>query len=646
MADGWFEYQVEPADSDVEAVLMRHNYVRARGDDPTLLERVWMYRGNRGLQAQDRRRYLLRSNEPVMLPPRQFPEREFRTYKLTGREGSLQGVCDAIKAQHGPGALEELVPPPAQFTPEHLYDLLENRAFARKHPGGAANVRDLQQGEEVRYLVSPRRVEGRDVAPSSRTASAENELASGDAAFEVKVELATPDAEREVTLLPDGATAWQKPRARFKVTIKKKGTQEPHSVQVEVKRGKTIESGISYEPRYAMIPLDLKSPTSPEVYEIEWDGNSKEGVLDTEMLRGPFMIEVTVGPIWGVAAIGKLFLDNRAACARFVDYAVDHAKRHIKVTFYSDVEQVTNDWALWVLLPLVLAVLVVAAVLVAGAIAILLTFLLWLWDILPGSVASSGRAQLDKAEFLGDSFKVALIVTLILEAIALIVALALLFNCRLSKAEMENAKRLTRKGMEKHWSRRTKGASPSVVKIGGEEWTVEATAKNDEDRGMRLAVMKPLFSGQRGVNLAMVISILPVIVPYPDGMPLDDAGDAATPANESDEDRMKRWKARFAAERFCGTMAHEIGHSVLERDRGTDFSITHKGTTGGALDQSALPTAPEKPKEGEIDLMKYYKKAPDPTYDQFSAEQRRTVATEEDVLRIFRIARIQWRVRS
>lgn len=82
--------------------------------------------------------------------------------------------------------------------------------------------------------------------------------------------------------------------------------------------------------------------------------------------------------------------------------------------------------------------------------------------------------------------------------------------------------------------------------------------------------------------------------------------------------------------------AHEIGHEVLLNYGGNIYSKGHKGTTTwfNMISQETNIDAPDKPIEGEIDLMKYYQ-----TYYDIS----RTIITEFDLLKILWLTKIKLR---
>jgi len=57
---------------------------------------------------------------------------------------------------------------------------------------------------------------------------------------------------------------------------------------------------------------------------------------------------------------------------------------------------------------------------------------------------------------------------------------------------------------------------------------------------------------------------------------------------------------------FKETSAHEIGHTILKAYGGTNYSYGHKGSVN-TITQSENSNATDFPKDGEIDLMKYYR---------------------------------------
>lgn len=97
---------------------------------------------------------------------------------------------------------------------------------------------------------------------------------------------------------------------------------------------------------------------------------------------------------------------------------------------------------------------------------------------------------------------------------------------------------------------------------------------------------------------------------------------------------------RFAAELFKQTAAHEFGHLILNEygDGGLIplHSWTHKNTS--TIWQTENPNSP-MPKEGEIDLMKYYS-----TYLYWEDRFNRTAASEEDVKGLIWLSRVKFHV--
>ncbi|MEM9696670.1 MAG: hypothetical protein AAGA56_29280, partial [Myxococcota bacterium] len=177
----------------------------------------------------------------------------------------------------------------------------------------------------------------------------------------------------------------------------------------------------------------------------------------------------------------------------------------------------------------------------------------------------------------------------------------------LSDEELAKAKEQMLGGIGRFWTR----TGSHGVTIDDMVYDVTARGVEREEDAVPFTITKPLFPGQRAVNLSMIVPFLPNLCPWEPG----------------EEDHV------------AYGCAHELGHTVLARDVDEDFSIRHKGTTGGALDQNPLPTAPFCPHSGEIDLMLYYQHGSYPG-DYYE----RMVAAEEDVLRLFRIARIEWRL--
>ncbi|QCD61386.1 hypothetical protein B9C57_01985 [Tenacibaculum maritimum] len=84
-------------------------------------------------------------------------------------------------------------------------------------------------------------------------------------------------------------------------------------------------------------------------------------------------------------------------------------------------------------------------------------------------------------------------------------------------------------------------------------------------------------------------------------------------------------------EEFKMTSAHEIGHEILLKYGGHKYSKGHKGSSSIITQKSKnIPL----PKQGEIDLMKYY----DKYYDK-----QRTVASQKDVLSLLWLTKLELR---
>lgn len=108
-----------------------------------------------------------------------------------------------------------------------------------------------------------------------------------------------------------------------------------------------------------------------------------------------------------------------------------------------------------------------------------------------------------------------------------------------------------------------------------------------------------------------------------------------------------------AISKFKETAAHEIGHEILQAYYGTTFSWQHKGSSY-YLPQNTKPIKGDKtiidyfipdfmsessgeeyPKNGEIDLMKYYNNTPNPV------DQTRLIADKNDVLGLIWLTKIK-----
>ena len=90
---------------------------------------------------------------------------------------------------------------------------------------------------------------------------------------------------------------------------------------------------------------------------------------------------------------------------------------------------------------------------------------------------------------------------------------------------------------------------------------------------------------------------------------------------------------------FMLVAAHEFGHSVLMYAGGIPLSWGHKGSTN-PITQSVKSAAPGYPKNGPIDLMKYYD--PNKASIFFSRRIRDSIAMEIDIKRLIWGANIKW----
>lgn len=85
--------------------------------------------------------------------------------------------------------------------------------------------------------------------------------------------------------------------------------------------------------------------------------------------------------------------------------------------------------------------------------------------------------------------------------------------------------------------------------------------------------------------------------------------------------------------------AHEFGHSVLMYSGGVGLSWGHKGSTHPIM-QSVKSSTPGYPKNGPIDLMKYYDYLKEPA--GFDRRIKDSIAMEVDLKRLIWGAKIKW----
>jgi len=90
---------------------------------------------------------------------------------------------------------------------------------------------------------------------------------------------------------------------------------------------------------------------------------------------------------------------------------------------------------------------------------------------------------------------------------------------------------------------------------------------------------------------------------------------------------------------FMLISAHEFGHSVLMYAGGLSLSWGHKGSTN-PMSQSVKSSTPGYPKNGAIDLMKYYDW--DKSRADFDRRIRDTIAVDVDIKRLIWGAKTRW----
>jgi hypothetical protein len=160
-------------------------------------------------------------------------------------------------------------------------------------------------------------------------------------------------------------------------------------------------------------------------------------------------------------------------------------------------------------------------------------------------------------------------------------------------------------------------------------YSLKTTAETRDDDSVTFSIMNQVIHDQRPCNLGAVVTGMPILMPI---QWLDDG-------------------SPFYQQLFRETSAHEFGHSVLRDERDHDWSITHKGSTGGALDQNVKASQPVYPSSGEIDLMQYWN---DPTVPftsraeweaYYSEERTREIVCEDDARGLVSVAQVEFKPR-
>ena len=606
----WIQYKVQhPADKELTPVLVRYRHLAAAtpGDHGPLEEKIWMERRNKPLlvcydksgnvmldsrgQPNSASRYHIDQVREFLLPPRfHAPNIRQRTYTATGSEASLADVVKWIADHHGAGSLEPTAEPLKDVTADYLYQLFENLPYAQAHPTGTSEA--PVAGDKIVYFVKPRPLTHRDVAPSTDVAAHTNAILSDQPAFKVSASLSMPSPEMK--LLSDTCKSFRQAKVTFSVTIARNGNADPYRTTFRVLQP---DRTVYYEETHTdgdWIKLGTR--------DWQWDGFSSaddaEAVLDTRVLRGNLTLQVVVEPVRGVTTIHEYHLANQAKGGKYADLKVFLGEGRIEVELYIRFERVTSDFWLWFAAILGLAILF-------AAVTFLVWFIDWAIDALQG-IDGHEKAVRDRNNLTTD----AAIIMLAAELIVLIVAVV---GLQLSTEDYEKAQGILLEGIGIHWSR----LADFAVTVGGTQFVVAAKGTSNDDKGATYALASTMF-GSRGVNLGMIIPVFPTIIPCD----LHGAG--------------------FSESHMRYTGAHEIGHLVLADDRDRDYSIRHKGTTGNMFDQSVLDTADKYPDSpAEIDLMKYYR-------ESTTAGERygRWMAAEEDIIRLFRVATIEWREAS
>lgn len=599
-SEEWVSYTVQRGDT-IRSVLVRYGFVSAAGDE-ALEQRIWMAPANTALRQPDRQPREIRAADLLWLPPRESPnDAAFRRIHLSPNRGTLAEIVAEIKQRHGAGSLEPLGISLDRLTPEYLYNLFENIPLTRIYPNGPASVAWLGDSRVyVNFPVQLRRAAHRSVAPSgSVKGKTLNYVMSSGGEFDVKVGLKMPDGE--LALLSNEQARFRSAKARFAITIKKITGLNAVRTTIRVLQ---FDESVYFEKAYTAGELIAEG-----THDWEWDGftsDAADAELDTRILRGRLCVQVVVESTRGQAGTGYLNLANTAEELTCADFwvSLDPARPTIEIYAYMNFIRLHEAWILFVLIPLLTPLLLLA----------LEYGLLGMWDVTAGKLwpddVSISKETWDKVH------KYSFIVAAGLAAALFIALLIYAAASSLSDAQMAVVKALMKEGMRRHWSR----TGNRAVTVDGVKFQVFGQGVERSSNSVDYVLMKSMWPFKRGCNLGTLVPGLPTIIP----VTFDDQGRVG---GESGSGMWER-------DSLIYTGAHEFGHSTLRADKGFMHSMTHKGTSTvlqGISESAAVDDG------GELDLMKY------PAFVNRDYHAR-SFATEEDVLGVLRTAHVLWRV--
>ncbi|MFO0547826.1 MAG: hypothetical protein U0271_05535 [Polyangiaceae bacterium] len=530
------------------------------------LVNIWSAPQNKFVQDDKRPPFLVHSGDVFQVPAPPLPrDAVLSEYVCTGSEKSADEAVAAIKAKHGEGALDEPTVKLEDFTTEYVLKLAHNQQFRIKR--SASPPVPIQAGEKLVYPTRKRPAREHDASPATGLQDGKNVLPTGQSPFEVKVELTEngqilklfdlvdqPETHPATASYPAPTGRWRVQPVKFKITLK--------STPADAKPKRVVVRVVNND-----CDLFFEEHTSGELLEPgehiwAWDGfnvpapkgaDPDVGQANTRQLRGAMTVMVTAYPEVGLPGTGELHLVNRPAKAAFVDVIIDLKSSRATGIAYLSFNHALEDGGLWAL------TMAAAALVVAGALAV---------DAVAAAIqyGVQGRITDDQAkthaEVLGGIAGGSLLLGTVLTA-------SILGSHKLTDEEFTKLSGDILRGIEIHWSRHN-------LTVNGQPFMFDAVAKTEDGHdAVRFALMSPLGE-QRACNLSLPFPFCPVTMPY----------------STSTEDNQE-------------TGAHEFGHSILREAFGDDWSTTHKGSSGGMLDQNAngLIGSPAPP--AEVDLMHY-----------------------------------------
>ncbi|MFL0108216.1 hypothetical protein V2629_15930, partial [Tenacibaculum maritimum] len=191
----------------------------------------------------------------------------------------------------------------------------------------------------------------------------------------------------------------------------------------------------------------------------------------------------------------------------------------------------------------------------------------------------------------------------------------------------KDLKQLALEGLSYHWGRNKNHSIAKNVDINGELYKVFVNAINTTENAIAPLSTKFVTNGSPGRSRNWELSR---ILFYNVGFLFYNDWKSLNPNNPVFKN--KGWYfENNDVEEFKMTSAHEIGHEILLKYGGHKYSKGHKGSSSIITQKSKnIPL----PKQGEIDLMKYY----DKYYDK-----QRTVASQKDVLSLLWLTKLELR---